>query len=62
MTEPHDLYLRHTDKHGKSRLECHRVWDAERFLTAADKFARKEHGSVAVVSESIYRSEKWRKK
>lgn len=28
-----DLYLRHTGTDGKSFVQCHRVWDADLFLT-----------------------------
>lgn len=50
----HDLYLRHTDKNGKSRIECHRVWDAAKFLEATDKAARHEGGSISVVTPVEY--------
>ena len=54
-----DLYLQHKDKKGSPRVECHRVWDAERFLAATEAAAKKEGGSVAVVTEAEYRKEKW---
>jgi hypothetical protein len=27
-----DLYMRHTGADGKSFVQCHRVWDAEKFV------------------------------
>ena len=35
-TTPHgrDLYMRHTDTDGRSFVQLHRVWDAERFVAA----------------------------
>lgn len=29
-----DLHLRHTDVNGASYVQCHRVWDADRFFNA----------------------------
>lgn len=50
----HDLYLRHTDKSGKSHIECHRVWDALRFLNSQEKSAKVEGGSISVVEPEQY--------
>jgi hypothetical protein len=32
-----DLYLKITDKNGKSHVQHHRVWDANRFVAAMQK-------------------------
>ncbi len=50
----HDLYLRHTNKRGDSRVECHRVWDAIKFLEAEEKATKKEGGSISVVTPIEY--------
>lgn len=34
-----DIYLRHTATDGKSYVAEHRVWDAERFITAQQRAA-----------------------
>lgn len=36
-----DIYLRHTDADGKSRVVEHRVWDADRFIASQEEAARK---------------------
>lgn len=58
--EMRTLYLRHTDKHGNATVREHRVWSAERFLTAADAAARKEGGKaqVEVIDEETYKRER----
>lgn len=38
-----DLYLKHVDVEGKAHLSRHRVWDAERFLTARQQEAAAEN-------------------
>jgi hypothetical protein len=35
-----DLHLRHTDTSGHATVQCHRVWDADRFLAARQSEAR----------------------
>lgn len=35
-----DLHLRHTDTNGHATVQCHRVWDADRFLAARQSEAR----------------------
>ena len=32
-----DLHLRHTDTSGHATVQCHRVWDADRFLAARQR-------------------------
>ena len=34
-----DLHLRHTDTKGHATVQCHRVWDADRFLAARQREA-----------------------
>lgn len=35
-----DLHLRHTSTSGHATVQCHRVWDADRFLSARQSEAR----------------------
>lgn len=46
--QPHgrDIYLRHTDKNGKSYVQEHRVWDADRFVASQVGAAVKEGGKA----------------
>jgi hypothetical protein len=46
MTTCSDLYLRHTDTNGASFVQCHRVWDADRFLSVRQAEARKANADV----------------
>ncbi len=32
-----DLHLRHTDTNGHATVQCHRVWDADRFFVARQR-------------------------
>ena len=41
-----DLYMRHTDTSGKSYVQLHRVWDAERFIAAREAEARRLNQDV----------------
>lgn len=43
-----DIYLRHTDKDGKSYVQQHRVWDADRFITSQMEAALKVGGKAMV--------------
>ena len=36
-----DIHLRHTDTQGKSFVQEHRVWDADRFIAAQQEAAQK---------------------
>lgn len=36
-----DIYLRHTDPQGKSFVQEHRVWDADRFIASQQQAAKK---------------------
>lgn len=41
-----DLYVRHTGTDGNSFVQCHRVWDGERFLAARVADAAKANADV----------------
>jgi|GEM_PF-3014313 len=49
IASPHDIYVRHTGKDGKSYFSEHRGWDAERFITARQAEAAKEGGMASAV-------------
>lgn len=67
-----DIYLRHTDTNGRRFVQCHRVWDAERFITARQADAAKANAdakdgpellamrvaSVEQITEEQYRNER----
>ena len=59
--ESRDIYLRHTDKKGKSWVQQHRVWDAALFMQSQDADARKESGSVELATESDYAAQRAKK-
>lgn len=42
-----DIYLRHTSVDGKSYVQEHRVWDADRFLATRQDEARKLNKDAA---------------
>ena len=46
LSAPHDIYVRHIDKDGRSCIQQHRVWDGERFMAARQAEARKEGGKA----------------
>ena len=56
----YDMYLKHIDKEGQSRLQYHRVWDGERFFASQFEAAKREGGksSVEMVSEAVYKRSK----
>lgn len=39
-----DIWVKYTDKHGKSHTSYHRVWDIGRFMIAKQAEAAKEGG------------------
>lgn len=41
-----DLHLRHTATNGTSYVQCHRVWDADRFLLARQGEAHKANAEA----------------
>lgn len=41
-----DLYLKHTDTNGKTTVQCHRVWDADRFFFARQGDCHKANADV----------------
>jgi hypothetical protein len=59
-----DIYLRHTDKNGKSYVQQHRVWDAGRFVAAQLAAAVNEGGKAFVqqITEDQYRKERQARK
>lgn len=48
-----DIYLRHTDGNGNSTVQCHRVWDAERFIASQVAMAKNE-SSKAYADDKPY--------
>lgn len=65
-----DLYLKRTACDGKSVIEEHRVWDADRFLTSQRKQAEKlnadqkegepQHAAIQQVTREQYLAERRR--
>lgn len=53
-----DIYVRHSDKEGKSHVVCHRVWSSELFLASVSASARKEGGTVEQITEEAYKQER----
>ena len=47
-TSARDVYLRHTDKDGRSYVREHRVWDADKFIASQLGHALKEGGKAFV--------------
>jgi hypothetical protein len=41
-----DVYIEYTDKHGKTFIAYHRVWDKVKFLAAKAMEALKEGGTA----------------
>ena len=56
----YDMHLRHTDKDGKAWVQCHRVWDGERFVKAQLEAAARVggHSAVHIITEEQYRKER----
>lgn len=52
------IYMRYTNKAGKSHVVEHQVWDKDRFLSARADDAVKEHGTAFQITEDQYRSER----
>jgi valyl-tRNA synthetase len=63
-----DIYLRHTACDGKSNVQQHRVWDAERFISSQEQEAQKMNedqkegeprmAAVQQITEDQYRKER----
>jgi hypothetical protein len=63
-----DVFLRHTGTDGKSYVQQHRCWDAERFLTAQQRAARDvndkekspdtQRARVELITEAQYHQER----
>ncbi len=41
-----DLFMRHTDTNGHSWVQCHRVWNAQRFIAAQAAAAAQLNAAV----------------
>ena len=41
-----DIYMRHTNTDGKSFVQTHRVWDADRFVASQQQAASKLNADV----------------
>lgn len=57
-----DLYVKVTDKNGKSSIRCHRVWDAKRFFASLTEQHRKEGGKVELSNRERYLAERKRER
>jgi hypothetical protein len=53
-----DLYVKITDKTGKSHLACHNVWDGVRFFQSLTEQHKKEGGAVALSTREEYLAER----
>ena len=51
---PREIYLRVTDSTGRSRVDWHLAWDAEKFLAAQVAAWEKEGCRVAVATRAEY--------
>jgi hypothetical protein len=55
-----DVWLRHTDKDGRSHVMQHRCWDRERFVQSQRDAARKQGGlaDVQQITPEQYKKER----
>lgn len=58
MDPPRTIWMRYTDKAGKSHAVEHRVWDKDIFLSARASDAQREGGKAEQITEAQYRSER----
>jgi len=66
-----DVFLRHTDVNGKASVQCHRTWDAERFIASQQAAAAKVNAEqkdgqprrarVEQITEDQFRNERFAK-
>lgn len=58
IASPHEIFVRYTGKEGKSYVNQHRVWDAERFMATRQAEAKNEGGKAKVehITEQQYRA------
>lgn len=54
------IFLKHTDKKGNSYAYDHRVWDRDLFLESELDAARKEGGTIEVLTEREYQKTRTR--
>lgn len=54
-----EIYIRYTDKEGKTHVASHFVWDAPRFVDARRAEAKKEGGKASAeqITKEQYESE-----
>lgn len=57
-----DLYVKITDKHSKSHIECRLVYDATRFFQSLQDQHKKEGGKVEISSREAYMAERKRER
>lgn len=57
-----DVYLKYTEKSGKSHVDQHRVWDIDAFYRAQLSAAAAVGGGIAPATEADYRRERWASK
>jgi hypothetical protein len=48
------VYMRHTNKEGKSHISDHPCWQMDLFIAARQKEAQEEGGRVEVVTRADY--------
>lgn len=62
--QPESVYVRHTDKDGRSFVEEHRVWNRAIFMQARARDAAKVGGEakVELLTEEQYRKERGKTK
>lgn len=58
MMQARDVYIKHTDKHGATWIQHHRVWDSLLFMQSQDDAARKEGGAIQASSEREYNQQR----
>lgn len=52
------IFLRHTDKEGKSYVHEHRVWDRDLFLKSTAAAALKAGGKAEAITEQDFKAER----
>lgn len=60
--KPGTVFLRHIDKGGRGYIESHSCWNIESFIESAVDAAEKIGGSVQVIAEADYQSQRWQHK
>lgn len=56
---PRSMFVKYEPKAGAPYIREHRVWDADLFFSALDRFSKAEGMKVVVTTEAHYKD--WRK-